>query len=50
MRRFERRLTAIDPAAIDAAMERETRFDPDLWLVELETEAVDGLIPLAEGD
>lgn len=48
-RRFERRLTALDPAALDAAMERELRFDPDLWLVEIEADSVDGLVTVVEG-
>ena len=35
---FERRLMSVANEDVDALLERETRFDPDLWIVELETE------------
>lgn len=43
-RRFERRLTAVEGPEIDALIDKERRFDSDLWVVELETETVDELI------
>lgn len=45
-RAFERRLHRADPAEVEALIARERRFDSDLWLVELETETVDGLFPV----
>jgi hypothetical protein len=47
-RRFEPRVTRGDAADCEAVLTRETRFDPDLWLVELETDDVSGLFPVAE--
>ena len=35
-RKFELRLVDADEQAVAAQMDRERRFDPDLWLVELE--------------
>lgn len=37
-RRFERRLETAEPGAIDDLLARELRFDPDLWVIEAETE------------
>lgn len=47
---FEARLTAASEQAISAFIEKEQRFDPDIWVVELEvTEAVfKSLIQLAD--
>lgn len=42
-RRFERRLERVEPEDVAALMAREIKWDPDLWLVELETDAIDGL-------
>ncbi|KQO79667.1 DUF1491 family protein [Rhizobium sp. Leaf262] len=42
-RRFETRLSGVDAADIDALLEKERRFDSDLWVVELETDRIDGL-------
>lgn len=46
-RLFECRLSSSDPGAdtdaIDAALAREIRFDPDCWVVELETQDVSDL-------
>ncbi len=35
---FEMRLSGVSADEIDALLERERRFDPDLWIVELETD------------
>lgn len=37
-----------DPAAIEERVARELRFDPDLWLVELENRLGDPRLSLAE--
>ncbi|MCD7111026.1 DUF1491 family protein [Rhizobium sp. DKSPLA3] len=42
-RLFECRLSSPDANAIDAALAREIRFDPDCWIVELETQDVSDL-------
>jgi hypothetical protein len=46
-RLFERRLEGGDPAAIEALLERELRFDPDCWIIELEVEEIGELIPVS---
>ena len=46
-RRFEIRAERRDAADCDAIVAREARFDPDLWLVELEADDVSGLITVA---
>ena len=38
---------AADATALDARLEREARFDPDFWVVEIETEELGDLIELA---
>ena len=37
-----------DDAAIAARLEKESRFDPDLWLLEIEADAklVEEIVPL----
>jgi hypothetical protein len=49
-RRFSQLLVTTDTAAIDARLEKERRFDTDIWVVELETgqTALGELIALAE--
>lgn len=42
-RRFELRLALADSVETASLIEKERRFDSDLWLVELETETVEGL-------
>lgn len=46
-RLFERRLERAAREAVGAALEREIRFDPDLWVLVLESEDVSDLIALA---
>jgi hypothetical protein len=47
-RRFEIRLERGDADAVRAMLEREAKFDSDLWIVELECDDVSDLVPLAE--
>ena len=42
-RRFELRLSGVDAPEAEALLEKERRFDSDLWVVEIETETVEGL-------
>lgn len=42
-RRFELRLDQVDAETVAPLIEREIKWDPDLWLVELEVDAIDGL-------
>ncbi len=37
-RKFEQRLDRVEEEAVREALSRETRFDPDLWVVEVETD------------
>lgn len=46
-RRFEIRAERCEAAECEAIIVREVRFDPDLWLVELEADDVAGLITVA---
>lgn len=48
-RLFEIRVSRSDPEAVRAMLERERKFDPDLWIVELEAEELGDMIPLAKG-
>jgi hypothetical protein len=47
-RLFERRLQSEDLSVIDDALAREIRFDPDCWVVEVETDDVADLFDLAK--
>lgn len=38
-RRFSAVLTDVDDEAIETRLEKEKRFDPDLWIVEIEADA-----------
>ena len=40
---------AVDEAAMAARFEREARFDPDFWVVEIETDAPAGYLDVVEG-
>jgi hypothetical protein len=46
-RRFEIRSDSAEPEAAEAIIVREMRFDPDLWLVDLDVEDVTDLIDIA---
>lgn len=46
-RLFECRLDNADAQAVAALLERERRFDPDLWVVDLEIEAIGDLLAIA---
>ncbi len=46
-RRFQLVLDS-DPATVEEKVERERRFDPDLWLVEVEDRGGDPRLPLVE--
>lgn len=43
-RRFEMRMERADAEAVGAHIERERRFDRDLWLVELEVDEIGELL------
>lgn len=47
-RLFEMRLTHEAPDKVRDMLDREKKFDPDLWIVELETDDVAGLIPMPD--
>ena len=47
-RLFEKRADRAEADAIAEIIAREARFDPDLWLVELECDEIGGLIEIAE--
>jgi hypothetical protein len=49
-RKFEIRLVRAEPDAVRQALERELRFDPDLWLVELEIDEIGDLLPLVKSE
>lgn len=45
--RLFRLIAAAPQHEIDARLEREQRFDPDIWVVEIELEAIGELMPIA---
>ena len=46
-RLFEIRLEKVEAEKVRELLERERKFDPDLWIVELETDEAAELVPLA---
>jgi len=47
-RKFEVRAEKVEAGALGDLLARELRFDPDLWLVELETDDAAGLLDLVK--
>lgn len=47
-RLFEIRLERQDAAAVRAMLEREQKFDADLWILELETDDIGDIVPVAD--
>lgn len=48
-RLFELRKSRVPEAEISEALARETRFDSDIWVVEIETETPEMYLDLVEG-
>jgi len=48
-RRFEKRLSAVPAAEVEARIASELRFDSDLWVVEVEDRAGRAFLDLAAG-
>ncbi|MDB5526322.1 MAG: hypothetical protein JWM58_4085 [Rhizobium sp.] len=46
-RRFETRLQKVEPDAVGDIIAREAKFDPDLWVVELEVDEIGDLLGVA---
>ena len=49
-RKFELRLEKAQSHEVEETLARELRFDPDLWLVELETDEIGDLFDVVEPD
>ena len=47
-RRFEKRLDRVEADLVEQLIARERKFDRDLWLLELEVEAIDDLFPVVD--
>lgn len=47
-RRFEKRLDRAEPGMTAEHLERELRFDRDLWVLELETDELGDLFPVVD--
>jgi len=47
-RLFEVRIDRKEQEEIRETLDRELKFDPDLWIVELETDDIADIVPLAE--
>ena len=48
-RRFEIRVERGEAEAVEAVIARELKWDPDLWLVEIETEDASSYITVGDG-
>ncbi|MFA1624289.1 DUF1491 family protein [Rhizobium mongolense] len=48
MRLFEIRLDKAEAEKVRELLDRERKFDPDLWIVELEADDVAEIVPLAD--
>jgi hypothetical protein len=49
-RKFERRLVRAEPDTVRERIDREKRFDPDLWVVEIEVDEIGALIEVVSAD
>lgn len=49
-RRFETRLVRVEADLLASALQSELKFDPDLWLVELEIDEIGDLFPIVDPD
>lgn len=49
-RKFERRLVRAEPDTVRETIDREKRFDPDLWVVEIEVDEIGDLIEVVSAD
>lgn len=49
-RLFECRLKDVQEMEVSDLLARERRFDPDLWVVEIEVDTLGDLLPVAEED
>jgi hypothetical protein len=47
-RRFEKRLDRVEADLVEQLIARERKFDRDLWLLELEVEAIDDLFTVVD--
>ncbi|HEY0124706.1 MAG TPA: DUF1491 family protein [Rhizobium sp.] len=47
-RLFEIRMDRKEPEEIRGMLDRELKFDPDLWIIELETDDIADIVPLAD--
>lgn len=47
-RLFEIRIDRKEAAEIRQTLERELKFDPDLWVIELETDDIADIVPLVD--
>ncbi|MBB6483151.1 DUF1491 family protein [Rhizobium lusitanum] len=47
-RLFELRVDRRQPEQVRETLDRELKFDPDLWIIELETDDIADIVPLAE--
>jgi hypothetical protein len=45
---FEVKLERQEPEKVRELLDKERRFDPDLWIVELEADDVSSIVPVAE--
>jgi hypothetical protein len=48
-RLFEPRLEAVEASEIEALLARESKFDPDFWVVEIETDDPERYLTVARG-
>jgi hypothetical protein len=49
-RKFERRLVRVEPDTVRETIDREKRFDPDLWVVEIEVDEIGDLIEVVSAE